>query len=132
MAKIGAEDLKIEYIDVNKLIPNEYNPKTMNQKQHDDLVDSLEDFGMVEPVVVNCAPDRKNIIIGGHQRWEIHKELGKKKIPVVYVDIPDLENEQEICMRLSHNTGEWDWDLLANFDENILKNVIQCCKIISF
>lgn len=50
----------------------------MTGKQHGDIVDSIEAFGMVEPVAVYGAPDRENIIIGGHQRWEIHREYSRE------------------------------------------------------
>jgi len=107
---------------VRKLSPNEYNPKAMTKEEHDKLQESIEDFGMVEPIVVNKAKGRENIIIGGHQRWQIHKELGIEKIPVVYVDIPDIAAEQEINLRLTKNTGHTDWDLLANISEESIKN----------
>ena len=120
MPKITTKDLKIEYIEINKLKPNEYNPKQMTQKQHDDLVESIENFGMVDPVIANKGKGRENILIGGHQRWQIHKELGIKKIPAVFVNIPDLENEMELNLRLTKNEGEIDWDKLANISEDIL------------
>ena len=119
--KVNVNDLKIEYIDVRKLLPNEYNPKTMTKEEHDMITESIEDFGMVEPIVVNKAKGRENIIIGGHQRWSIHRELGIEKIPVVYVDIPNLDDEQELCLGLTKKQGSIDWDKLANFSEDILK-----------
>jgi len=120
--KVNIDDLKIEYIDVKKLLPNEYNPKSMTKDEHDKIVESLEGFGMVEPIVVNKAKGRENIIIGGHQRWQIHRELGIEKIPVVFVDIPDISDEQELCLSLTRKTGHIDWDKLANISEDILKN----------
>lgn len=120
MPKITTKDLKIEYIEVNKLKPNEYNPKKMTPKQHDDLVESIENFGMVDPVIANKGKGRENILIGGHQRWQIHKELGIKTIPTVFVDFPDIEDEMELNLRLTKNKGEIDWDLLANISEDIL------------
>ena len=59
--KVNINDLKIEYIDVKKLLPNEYNPKSMTKDEHDKIVESLEGFGMVEPIVVNKAKGRENI-----------------------------------------------------------------------
>ena len=121
MSKINIDDLKIEYIEVKKLLPNEYNPKSMTKDEHDKMVESIEDFGMVEPIVVNRAKGRENIIIGGHQRWNIHRELAIKKIPVVFVDIPDIAQEQELCLRLTKNVAHTDWDMLVNISEDILK-----------
>ncbi len=114
------EKLKIEYVSLKDLKPNEYNPKQMTEKEAEDLKKSIEEFGVVDPLVVNKAKGRENIIIGGHQRYRIYQQLKYKQAPVVYLDIPDLQKEQELCLRLSKNTGSWDFDLLCNFDEDFL------------
>ena len=54
---------------------------------------------------------------------EIAKELGIDTIPVVFVNIPDIEIEKELNLRLNKNIGEWDWDMLATYDPSILNNV---------
>ncbi len=51
------------------------------------------------------------------------KELGIKTVPVVYLNIPDVEKEKELNIRLNRNTGEFDWNLLADFGEEFLKDV---------
>jgi len=116
------EKLKIEYIPLKDLKPNEYNPKQMSGKEAEDLKKSILEFGVVDPLIVNKAKGREGIIIGGHQRYKIYKELGYKSVPIVYLNIPDLQKEQELCLRLSKNTGSWDFDLLANFDEDLLSD----------
>lgn len=108
-------------VKISELKPAEYNPRAMTEKEAKDLENSLTEFGMVEPIVVNSAEGRQNVIIGGHQRYEIHKKLNRETIPVVYVNIPDLKKEQELNIRLNKNLGHWDFDMLANFDEELLK-----------
>ena len=117
------EKLKIEYIDIKKLRGNKYNPKRMTEKEAIDLEKSITEFGVVDPIIVNKAKGREGILVGGHQRLKIYKKLNFKEVPVVWVDIPDLEKEKELCLRLSKNTGSWDNDLLANFGEEELVNV---------
>ncbi|MEW6096256.1 MAG: DNA modification methylase [bacterium] len=116
-------NLEIKYISIDQIKPNEYNPKQMTKKEAEDLEKSIVRFGIVDPLIVNEAENRKGIIIGGHQRYEIYKKLNYKKAPVVFINIPNLEKEQELCLRLSKNVGEWDFDLLANFDENLLLDI---------
>ncbi|KKM67560.1 hypothetical protein LCGC14_1469910 [marine sediment metagenome] len=111
------EIIKVLIKDLN---PSEYNPRMMTEKQAKDLELSVKRFGFVEPIVVNSAPKRKNIIIGGHQRYHIAKKLGYKDIPVVFADIPDIGKEMELNLRLNKNNGQWDYDLLANFNEEML------------
>lgn len=112
--------LKIIEVNVSDLKPAEYNPRALTKKEAQDLQNSLEIFGMVEPLVVNGAHNRFNIVIGGHQRLNIWR-LKHNTIPVVYLDIPDLKKEQELNIRLNKNTGHWDLDMLANFEEELLK-----------
>lgn len=114
---------KIQYIDINQLKPSEYNPRTSSEKQEKDLEESLKKFGLVDPFIVNSAPARQNVIIGGHFRWRVAKKLEYKEVPVVYINIPDLEKEKELNIRLNKNTGEFDWDLLAKFDESFLSDI---------
>lgn len=110
-------------ISINDLIPAMYNPRKHDAVATEQLKQSILRFGLVDPVIVNSSPDRKNIIIGGHFRWEVARELGYETVPVVFVDIPDLEKEKELNLRLNKNTGEFDWDLLAKFDESFLSDV---------
>lgn len=91
----------------------EYNPRELTQIQHQDLKDSITRFGLVDPLIVNTHKERKNILVGGHQRLRIVKELGYKDVPCVEVNLtPD--KERELNVRLNKNTGQWDWDALAN------------------
>lgn len=115
--------MEIIQAKIEDLKPSEYNPRGMTEKEKKDLTESILRFGMVEPIIVNSAENRKNIIVGGHQRFYICKELGWKEIPTVYVNIPDIGKEKELNLRLNKNSGHWDWDSLANFDESLLLDI---------
>lgn len=115
--------MEIIQVKIKDLKFAEYNPRKANEKEVNDLKESLKRFGLVEPIVVNSAPKRKNVIIGGHFRTKVAKELGIKELPVVYVNIPEIKREQELNLRLNKNLGKWDEELLANFDEDLLSEV---------
>ncbi|OGZ66353.1 MAG: hypothetical protein A3C50_01125 [Candidatus Staskawiczbacteria bacterium RIFCSPHIGHO2_02_FULL_43_16] len=117
------DKLHIVYVDINLLKPAEYNPRKHNKEAADQLKESIKRFGAVDPLIVNQAPERENIVIGGHFRLEVLKELGYREAPVVYINISDIEREKELNIRLNKNTGEFDWNLLANFDEAFLTQV---------
>ena len=112
--------MEIKDIKIEELKAAEYNPRRLTEGQEDNLTKSIKRFGLVDPIIVNKAENRKNIVIGGHQRLKIIKKLEWKEAPVVYVDIPDIEKEKELNIRLNKNLGEWDYKLLADFDEEIL------------
>jgi len=65
------------------------------------LQDSITRFGVVDPILINSAPKRKNVVIGGHMRLKALKALKYKEVPVVQVHIPDLEKEKELNLRLN-------------------------------
>lgn len=120
---IGGKELEIRYVPIEQLKPASYNPRRWDKAAADQLKESIRRFGLLDPAIVNSALARKNIIIGGHFRWAVAKEMDIKEMPVVYVNISDLEREKELNLRLNRNTGEWNWDLLAEFDEALLTGV---------
>lgn len=107
-------------VPVGDLKAAEYNPRHWSDKATSDLKESIRRFGIVDPIIANGADGRRNIVIGGHFRLHCAKEIGYTEVPVVYVDISDIEKEKELNLRLNRNTGDWDYSLLANFDESLL------------
>ena len=105
---------------IKELIPAKYNPRQLTEKQTKDLSNSLTRFNLADPIVINI----NNKIIGGHQRINILKTQGVSEVDV---RVPDREltekEEQELNLRLNKNLGEWDFDKLANFDEDFLLDV---------
>lgn len=118
-----SNNLKIEYLAVKDLKPSDYNPRTWDEKAISDLTESIKKYGLVDPLLVNSAPNRKNILIGGHFRLKVAKDLGYKEVPVIYINIPDIQKEKELNIRLNKNLGEFDFELLAKFDETFLSKV---------
>lgn len=116
-------NLQIVQVKISELKPAKYNPRKWDAVKIKQLAESIEEFGIVDPLVVNSAKKRMNIVIGGHFRLKVAKDLGFKEMPVVYVNIPDEQKERELNLRLNKNLGDWDYDLLADFDEGILSDV---------
>ena len=67
-----------------------------------------------------------NGIISGHQRLKILQALGRDD-EVIDVRVPNraltTAETAEAVLRENKNTGEWDFDILANWDEDLLKDV---------
>lgn len=117
------QNLNIHYVDINQLSPADYNPRKWSEEAIKQLSESIKKFGLVDPFIVNSAENRKNIVIGGHFRLKVAKDIGFTEVPVVYLNIPDLEKEKELNLRLNKNVGEFDWSLLANFDTTFLTDI---------
>jgi len=106
--------MKVVKRKISELKPSEYNPRRLTKEQEKHLTASLSEFGLVDPIVVNINPERKDIIIGGHQRLKVWRKLGNKEIDCVELDL-SAEKERELNIRLNANTGEWDEELLQEF-----------------
>jgi DNA modification methylase len=100
----------IEKKKISDLIPAPYNPRQSTAKQEQHLKESLEKFGLVEPIIYN---KQTGYIVGGHFRVRELKKLGIKEVECVIVDLNE-QDEKELNIRLNANTGGWDWDTLAN------------------
>ena len=120
---VNTTKIETVLVKVTDLIPSEYNPRKWSKEQTEQLKESIKRFGIVDPIIANIADNRRNVVIGGHFRLEVAKQLGYTEIPVVYVNIPDVEREKELNLRLNKNQGEFDYGLLAKFDENLLKDI---------
>lgn len=107
---------------IEQLKPAEYNPRQATSKEYADLKRSIQEFGLVDPVIANEHGGRENIIIGGHFRVRVAKDMGIKTVPVVFVDL-DEDREKMLNLRLNRNTGSWDWDALASFEKELLLDV---------
>ena len=115
---------KISWINekrkIEELNPATYNPRKMSPEQEAQLKMSIDRFDLADPIVVNL----NNTIIGGHQRIKILKEQGWKEVDVRVPDrlLTEAE-EKELNLRLNKNLGEWDFNLLSNFGEDMLQDV---------
>ena len=117
------DKINIVHVPISDLRASEYNPRKWDAAAEEALTESIKRFGLVDPILVNSAPERKGVVIGGHFRLAVIKKLGHKEVPVVYIHIPNLDKEKELNLRLNKNTGEFDWDLLAKFDEAFLSEI---------
>ncbi len=109
--------------NISDLFSADYNPRVWDEAALERLCESIRRFGFVDPVIANGAKSRRGVVIGGHMRLEAAKRLGLATVPVVYVDIPELEREKELNLRLNRNTGQWDFEKLKAFEMELLLDV---------
>ena len=108
----------IEKLKISQLKPAPYNPRKSDITQEANLKASLEKFGVVEPIIFN---KRSGYIVGGHFRVRELKKLGIKDVDCVIVDLSD-EDEKELNIRLNANTGDFDMELLVDWDKQELED----------
>lgn len=114
--------LNIKKIKIEDIKPARYNPRSISDKDFKKLSESIEQFGLVDPIIINL---KNHNIIGGHQRFdylyyekkdtELHLiELGD--IGWVFSDtdleIKDDNHEKALNLALNRISGEWNYDEL--------------------
>lgn len=104
--------MEFRRIKIKDLVPASYNPRKKlkpGDKEYEKIKRSIEEFGYVEPVIVNSDLT----IIGGHQRVTILSDLGYEEIDCIVVEI-DKTKEKALNIALNKITGEWNKELLAD------------------
>ena len=96
-------------LKVGEIIPYTRNAKKHDERQIKNVMESIRQFGFVQPVVV----DKDKVIIIGHCRLIAAKRLKMREVDAVVAD--NLTQEQVDKLRLLDNKlneSEWDIDLL--------------------
>ncbi|MFH1824618.1 MAG: ParB/RepB/Spo0J family partition protein [Candidatus Firestonebacteria bacterium] len=80
----------IEEIEIDKIKPNRYQPrKNFNQTKLHNLIASIQEKGIVQPVLVRKIGENEYELIAGERRLRAAKEAKLSKIPVVVKDVKD-------------------------------------------
>lgn len=111
---MNKDELNIVYRNADELITPDYNPRKISPKERRGIQKSLENFGFVEPIVVNTHEGRENIVVSGNQRLAIAKSLGMTTVPCVEVNL-DEKREKELNLRMNKNQAQFDFALLKEF-----------------
>lgn len=119
---------KIKLTDIKKA---EYNPRTISEENYAKLKNSVKNFGLVEPILINL---KNNTIISGHQRYDVLTDLiltdgnlAEKEFHllkygdlglILDTDEPTLENEDyekalNITLNNTNLTGEYNFEKLG-------------------
>jgi len=133
--KVLLSERKIVKVEVEKLIVNPFQPRiSMNLAALNELAASIENEGMLQPIIV--SNDKKNlIIVAGHRRVEAIKLLDKKYIDAIVLD--NIEDEQLAILPLIENLQRENTDPIENaiafkklIDQKIVNNQIQLAELI--
>lgn len=85
---VAARPALVQSVAVDSLVPDESNPRKADPVRLGLLRLSIAKLGFIQPVFA----DRKTgLLLSGHQRTTVAKQLGKKTMPVCYMDIQDKD-----------------------------------------
>ena len=91
----------IKNFPADKLSVAEYNPRAINEKSFTKLKESIKEFGIIKPLILN---GENNILTAGHQRTRAIKDLVISKVPVI--KLQNISKSDEIMFNLFHNSIE--------------------------
>ena len=114
-----------EKIELSSLIPLDNNPRKISKKSLEDLRNSINEFGFVDPIIINMS---NNHIISGHQRCLVLNEDGVEELyllrlgdvgwcfPETDLEVVDDAHEMGLNIGLNKISGEWDNEILKEMD----------------
>lgn len=91
-------------VKITEVEPNREQPrKNFNEDALLELADSIKQFGIIQPLVVQKQDDYYEII-AGERRWRAAKLAGLKEVPVIIKNYTEQERV-EIALIEEHSAG---------------------------
>lgn len=88
-------------IDISLLVPFENHPfKERSGTEQEELLESIKESGVLEPITVRFLSEGKYEIISGHRRVDVCKKLGISKIPAT---IKEFSKDEAIIAMVDYN-----------------------------
>jgi len=98
-------------MDLADLTEDPENARTHSERNINAIKLSLDEFGQVEPLVVQASNGK---VIGGNGRLQAMRDLGWVKAKVVKVDMDDKEAKAlAIALNRTAELAEWNYETLA-------------------
>ena len=111
------EKLAIEYLPIDSLQPNSWNPNRQSDHDFELLLASMRSDGFTTPII--CLKGSDHIIVDGEHRWRAARHLNEEArkagkpeqyltVPVVIVDMPEAQAK---VATLRHNRARGSEDI---------------------
>lgn len=88
------EEKKITNINIENVLPNRMQPRIVFSDENiDELADSINKHGIINPITVRRLGDKYEII-AGERRYKACKSIGLKEIPAIVIDADDKKTAE--------------------------------------
>ena len=85
------EEGQVVKVNITKVEPNRDQPrKVFDEDKLLELADSIKQYGIINPLLVQDRKDHYEII-GGERRWRAAKKAGLKEVPVIIMNLTEQE-----------------------------------------
>jgi ParB family chromosome partitioning protein len=89
------EENIIKELRLEAIISNEYQPREgFAEDKLDELAASIQEHGIIQPIVVQPYGEGKFRIVAGERRWRACKKAGLEKIPAIIRDLSGRERAE--------------------------------------
>lgn len=112
----------ILYIETELICPNLYQPrKTFNEDSIDELAQSIEAYGIIQPISVRKIGLDRYELVAGERRLRAAKKAGLLQVPAIVVDITDKDSA---AIALLENLQREDLNFIEEAEayQNLIKD----------
>ncbi len=129
----------VQFLSLNLIQPNPFQPRSqVNTDQLDELVASVREHGILEPLVIALTPAGYQII-AGERRWRAAKIVGLEEVPVLIkqttphgmLEMALVENVQRVDLEPMERARAFD-QLKREFGYSSSKIAERISKSLSF
>ena len=97
---------QIQDLELDKIVPNQYQPRRQfSDDSIKELADTLDQDGLLQPIVVREDGDDHYEIIAGERRYRAAKSLGWETIPAI---VKNMNDDQAASLALIENLQRED------------------------
>ena len=103
---MASDQDQIQEIPLKQIIPNTYQPRRQfDEVQLNELAQSIQVNGLLQPIIVRLNDDQKYEIIAGERRFRAVELLNWEKIPAI---VRDYSNQESAALALIENLQRED------------------------
>jgi len=113
------KEIRIQDIDPNKNQPR----KEFDTESIDDLVNSIKEHGVIQPILLKPNNGRYTII-AGERRWRAARQAGLQKIPAI---IKDVDKNEMLMIALVENLQREDLNPIE--EAEAIKQLMEGCDL---
>lgn len=113
-----------EWVDIDLIEPNPWNPNEMDAEMRTNTIESIHEFGFVDPVTVRALTGDTYQLIDGEHRWDVahghgtcvkakkgggwERHGGLRQLPIANLGILEDEVAQQLTIVLNETRGTYD------------------------
>jgi len=90
-AEIAVTEGNVQQVQISDIVPNPFQPrKLFSQESLQELASSIEEYGIIQPLIVRVIPDGFELV-AGERRLRASKLAGLSQVPVIVKEFTDKE-----------------------------------------